>query len=148
MQLSPFKMKWLLRLYGPFLGAGIKVEFISADWQQVRVGMKQKFYNRNANGSHFGGSLYSMTDPHFALMLMNILGKEYLVWDSSAAIAYIKPGKGKVTAVFNIDNETIDEIRGKTESGEKYYHDFWVNIIDETGETVAKIDKTLYIRRK
>ena len=43
--------------------------------------MKLSLRNQNYVGSHFGGGLFSMTDPFYMLMLMNVLGSEYLVWD-------------------------------------------------------------------
>ncbi|TYO95823.1 hypothetical protein EDC39_11630 [Geothermobacter ehrlichii] len=66
-----------LNLYGPCLGAGVKVERVSADWLELDVRMRLRWYNRNAMGVHFGGSLYAMVDPHFVLVLMQKLGREY-----------------------------------------------------------------------
>ena len=148
MQLSPNKMKWFLRVYGPFVGAGVWVESISPDWKELKVSMKQRFYNKNAVGTHFGGSLYAMTDPHYMLMIMNLLGKGYLVWDKSASIEFIKPGKGKVFAAFIISDEVIEKIIQKTKDGSKYLPQFEVDVIDSQGDIVAKVCKTLYIRKK
>ena len=141
-------MKWFLRFYPPYIGAGIKVDSISEDWKTLKVTMKLKWYNKNAVGTQFGGSLYSMTDPHYVLMLMNLLGKGYIVWDKSSSIDFIKPGKGKVYATFIITDEMIAEIRSKTVNGEKYLPDFKVDIIDNKGDIIAKVHKILYIRRK
>lgn len=148
MQLSPNKMKWLLRFYGPFLGAGIWVESISSDWKQLKVSMKQKLYNKNAVGTHFGGSLFAMTDPHHMLMVMNLLGRKYLVWDKAASIEFIKPGKGKVFADFVVSDEVIEKIKQETHDGSKYLPQFEVEVVDNQGDIVAKVSKTLYIRKK
>ncbi len=148
MQLTPKKMKWFLRFYPPYIGAGIKVNLISADWMTLKVSMSLKWYNKNAVGTQFGGSLYSMTDPHYVLMLMNLLGREFIVWDKSGSIDFIKPGKGKVSATFTITNEMINEIKLKTAGGEKYLPEFEVDIIDDNDDIIAKVYKTLYIRRK
>ena len=148
MQLSPNKMKWLLRFYGPFLGAGIWVESISSDWKQLKVSMKQKLYNKNAVGTHFGGSLFAMTDPHHMLMVMNLLGRKYLVWDKAASIEFIKPGKGKVFADFVVSDEVIEKIKQETHDGSKYLPQFKVEVVDNQGDIVAKVSKTLYIRKK
>jgi acyl-coenzyme A thioesterase PaaI-like protein len=149
MNWTPSKLKWVLRLFfGPYVGAAIKVETISADWKYTKVCMNKRFYNNNAFGTHFGGSLFAMTDPHYVLMLTNILGRKYLVWDQSANIDFIKPAKGKVTAEFTISDELLSEIKKNTNHGQKYLPEFDVDIIDEQGVIVAKVHKTLYIRHK
>ncbi len=40
----------------------------------------------------------SMCDPFFMLMLMTRLGPGYVVWDKSASIEFVRPGRGTVTA--------------------------------------------------
>lgn len=140
-------MKWFLRFYMPYLGAGIKVDSISDDWKTLKVSMKLKWYNKNAVGTQFGGSLYSMTDPHYVLMLMNLLGKDYIVWDKSASIDFIKPGKGRVTAIFSISDAELEAIKLKTSNGEKYLPRFEVAILDELGAVIAKVRKTIYVRK-
>ena len=42
------KLKRLMNWYGPYLGAGVKLEYIADDWREVRVAMPIKWYNRNA----------------------------------------------------------------------------------------------------
>jgi len=109
--------------------------------------MKLRFYNRNIMNTHFGGSLYSMVDPHIMLMLMQLLGKDYIVWDKSAEIDFIKPGKGKVYAVMAIPDNVLSEIKEKTSNGEKYLPKFYINIYDENNNVVSKVTKTLYIKK-
>jgi hypothetical protein len=96
---TPTKMKWLLRFYPPYIGAGIKIESISANWMEMKVSMKLRWYNKNAVGTHFGVSLFAMTNPHYVLMLMNVLGKDYIVWDKVASIEFLKLGIGKVSVI-------------------------------------------------
>lgn len=148
MRWTPGRLKFFLNLYGPFRGAAIRIDYVRDDWREVRTSMKMRWYNRNAVGAHFGGSLYSMVDPQYMLMLMQILGNDYLVWDKSADIDFIKPGKGTVRAHFLITDKMIDEIRRETESGQKYLPQFSVKVVDESNEIVANINKTLYIRKK
>ena len=145
---SATKLRRIMNWYGPYLGAGVKIEYIAEDWREVRVAMHMKWYNRNAVGTHFGGSLYAMIDPHFMLMLMKLLGKDYIVWDKSAHIDFIKPGTGTVRAVMKISSDDLTEITNMTQSGDKYLPKFKVEIIDEQGELVARAIKTLYIKKK
>jgi len=145
---SAEKLRRIMNWYGPYLGAAVKLEYIADDWREVRVTMKMRWYNRNAVGTHFGGSLYSMIDPHYMLMLMRLLGKEYVIWDKAAYIEFIKPGTGKLTAVMKVTDEMLEKVKHATANGEKYLPEYPVEIINEEGELVAKAIKTLYIRKK
>ena len=142
------KTRFIINLYAPYIGAGVKVDFISDDFREIKVSMKLTKLNRNYVGTHFGSSLYSMVDPFYMLQLMNILGKDYIVWDKSADIDFIAPGKSKVTTEFHISDELIQDIKDKTASGDKYLPSLPVNIMSEEGELIAKANKTLYIRKK
>ena len=148
MNTSPKRLKRIINLYPPYLGAGIRVDYISEDWKEIRVSMRIRMYNRNIVGTHFGGSLYALIDPHVMLMLMNLLGKEYTVWDKAASIEFIKASKKPVSAMIQIPDEVIEEIKQKTENGEKYLPTFSVDIRDEDGELVARAEKVIYVRRK
>ena len=145
---TPAKMKRLMNWYGPYFGAGIRIDDIADNWQSITVSMKQHWYNSNALGTHFGGSLYAMVDPHYMLMLMRILGPGYIVWDKAAAIDFVKPGKGKVSATMTVNDDEIERIKQATAGGNKDLPVYQLTITDEQGETVAVVDKTLYIRKK
>lgn len=141
-------MRQLINIYGPYFGAGVKATYIDKDFRQAKVSLPLRWYNKNYVGVHFGGSLYSMIDPFYMLLLMNNLGKGYIVWDKSAEIEFIKPGTGTVSATFIITDDMLKEIKDKTANGDKFLPTYPVVITDEQGEVVAKANKTLYIRRK
>jgi acyl-coenzyme A thioesterase PaaI-like protein len=148
MNWTPSLLKILLRFYPPYFGAGIRITHISPDWRELRVVMKLRWYNRNIVGTQFGGSLYSMIDPHLMLLLMQRLGPEYTVWDKGAEIEFVRPGRGTVTATIAISDAELDEIRKNTADGRKYLPEFTLNIVDDDGGIVAKVRKILYVRRK
>ncbi|WP_178106696.1 DUF4442 domain-containing protein [Pseudomonas mangiferae] len=141
-------LRWALTFYPPYLGAGIRVRQISADFRLVRVKMVLSWYNRNYVRTQFGGSLYSMTDPFFMLMLMENLGRDYIVWDKAARIDFVAPGKGTVYADFRIDEALLETIRARTAEGEKYLPELPVEVRDGDGGLVATVHKTLYVRLK
>ncbi|CAK17933.1 DUF4442 domain-containing protein [Pseudomonas entomophila] len=141
-------LRWLLNLYPPYLGAGIHIQEISPDMRRVKVRMKLTRWNRNYVGTQFGGSLYSMVDPFYMLLLIEQLGREYIVWDKAASIDFISPGKGPVYAELHVDDALLDDIRQQTASGKKYLPRLQVEIRDGVGELVARVDKTLYVRLK
>ncbi|MBA1188243.1 DUF4442 domain-containing protein [Pseudomonas entomophila] len=141
-------MRWLINLYPPYLGAGIHVQSLGADLRSAKVRMKLTFWNRNYVGTQFGGSLYSMVDPFYMLLLIEQLGRDYIVWDKAASIDFIAPGKGPVFAEFHVDDALLDDIRQQTAGGKKYLPRLQVDIRDASGELVARVDKTLYVRLK
>ncbi len=141
-------MRRLLNIWPPFRAAGIRVREIAPDFRTATVELRTKLLNRNYVGTHFGGSLFAMTDPFFMIMMMKNLGPEYLVWDKSGTIRFLKPARGTVVAQFRIPEERVAEARAATQSGEKFEPKFVVEIVDGDGVTVADVEKTLYIRRK
>lgn len=110
--------------------------------------MPLRWFNRNDVGTHFGGSLYSMTDPFFMLMLINILGPEFIVWDQAARITFHRPGRGTVRARFVLTDENIEAIRREAESGQPVRPRFTIQVVDEEGKVVVEVEKVLYVRKK
>jgi len=135
-----------INLYPPLLGAGIRVLHMAED--TIRVEMKQTTLNSNIVDTHFGGSLYAMCDPWYMLILMRRLGEDYIVWDKSASIRFLRPGRGTVTAIFHIPQDRVDEIRAAADSEGKVEPVFTVDVLDAEGEAVARVEKTLYVHRK
>ncbi|MFT4256157.1 MAG: DUF4442 domain-containing protein [Pseudoxanthomonas sp.] len=137
-----------LNLWPPFLFAGIHVAELAPDWRHARVELRLRPWNRNYVGTHFGGSLFAMTDPFWMLLLMETLGKDYFVWDKAAEIEFVKPGKGVVFAEYRLEDAVVGEIRAATASGEKCLRWFPVDVLDAQGEVVARVRKQLYVRLK
>lgn len=89
-----------------------------------------------------------MCDPWFMLVLIKQLGREYLVWDKAASIRFIRPGKGRVKAVFEISKDKVEEIKAAVESDGKVEPEFHVDVKNEDGEVVARVHKTLWVKKK
>jgi len=145
---SPRLLRWGMNFWPPFRGAGIRVRSIAADWSEATVELRARWLNRNYVGTHFGGSLFAMTDPFYALLLMHRLGERYLVWDQAASIEFVAPGRGTVSASFVLAEERVAAIRTQAASGDKVLPEFEVEIRDRAGELVARVRKTLYVRLK
>ena len=142
------RSRLLLRLmstYPPYLGAGIRVR-VSPDLRTFEVRMKLRWWTRNYVGTQFGGSLYSMCDPFFMLILVRALGRGYVVWDKAATIRFLRPGRGTVHATFHIPLVEIEEIRAAADAGRKIEPTFKVEVLDAAGEVVAEVEKLLYVR--
>ena len=89
-----------------------------------------------------------MCDPFFMLLLLEHMGRDYIVWDKAASIQFLKPGRGTVTATFHVPPEQIAELRAQADREGKIEPLFNVDVIDEQGEVVAKVEKRLYVRKK
>ncbi len=148
MKFSLKKNIQLINLYPPYLGSGISIKSVNDDFTKIEVQLKMRWYNRNAVGTHFGGSLYSMCDPFYMFILIENLGKDYIVWDKAASIKFKKPGLKTVTAVFEIIKDQIKEIQEYVDTNGKGDFTFHTNVLSEQGEIVAEVEKVLYVRNK
>ena len=147
-QMSPNVFRRVMNFWPPFIGLRIHIEHISPDWRHVRMRMKLGLRNKNYVGSHFGGGLFAMVDPFYMIMMMHQLGSDYLVWDKSARIEFIAPGRTTVYADFRLNDEQLNDVKARTANGEKYEPAYAVDIVDTAGKLVARMEKTLYIRKK
>ena len=145
---NPAHLRRWINFWPPFLGMGIRIVRIATDMKAVDVEMKLRFWNANYVGTHFGGSLFAMTDPFYMLMLMANLGRDYIVWDKAASICYRKPGKGTVRAEFRLSDAQLDDIRDKLKTLPKYEPTFTVDVKDDQGEVVAAVEKLIHVRKK
>lgn len=132
----------------PFLGAGIKIIYISSDYREVQVQMKLRWYNKNYVGSYFGGSIYAMTDPFYMIMLINNLGRDYIVWDKAATINFKKPGRSTLNAVFILTDDLLSQIKQRVDSDGKCVFDISVDVVSETDNVIASVTKEIYVKRK
>jgi hypothetical protein len=129
-------------------GAGIRVKSISQDYKRIEVELIQRWFNLNIVGVHYGGSLYSMCDPWYMLQLMEWLRSVYIVWDKSAQIRFRKPGKGKLTARFEVTEMQLVSIKKSVEEHGKYDCKFSSAVLNEEGEVVAEVEKVVYVRKQ
>ena len=138
----------LINLWLPLLGAGIRVKHVAAGMRVIDVEMRLKRLNANYMGVHFGGSLFSMTDPFYMIMLATALGREFVVWDKAATIRYRRPGKSMVRAHFELTDERLEEIRVALERDGVHEPVFAVDVVDEEGGVVCTVERTLYCATK
>lgn len=140
-------------LFPAFRGTGARVEYLEPDMREVLVELPFNWRTRNYVGTTFGGSMYAAVDPFYALMLMQSLGPDYVVWDKAASIRYRRSGRTTLYARFTLAEEELRGIREELASGgpdgrgsvDRLYN---VDLTDAAGEVHATIEKTLYVRRK
>ena len=137
-----------MRFWPPFLASGIRVQYIADDWSRAGVKLGLTRWNKNYFGTQFGGNLFKMCDPFWALLATESLGREYLVWDAAAEIDFVAPGREAVYARFELTPAVIAEMRAATEAGDKHLRWFENDVTTADGSVIARVRKQLYVRRK
>src|SRR5436309_11371279 len=139
-------LRWKFNLFPAYRGTGARVTYIANDFREVRVRLPLSWRTRNAVGTIFGGSMYGAVDPIYMIMLMSILGRDYVVWDKAATVRFRKPGQTTLTATFRIDNAELDAIRAATAGGQPIDRTYNVDLVDRDGVVHASVEKVIYIR--
>lgn len=137
-----------INYWPPFFGSGIRVVSLDLRKGVVDVEMKLRWWNRNYVGTHYGGSLYSMCDPFYMLILIEQLGPRFIVWDKSAVIRFRRPGRGRVRARLEISPEQIEEIRTAATRDGKAESVFTVQITDDEDQVIADVEKRVHVKRE
>lgn len=145
---KPANLRRIMNLWPPFFFSGVRLAELHNDYRYARVELKSRPWTRNINNTQFGGSMFAMTDPIYPLLLMGALGKEYAVWDKQADINFITPGRGKLIAEFWLSDETLTQIRQRTDEGDKYFPQFVIHVKDTSNTVVCEINRTIYVRKK
>lgn len=142
------RLRWMFNIFPAYRGTGARVLYIAADYREIRIRLPLSLRTRNYVGTIFGGSMYASVDPMYMIMLMHILGPEYVVWDKAASIRFRKPGRSTLYATFRFDDAEIEAIRAATASGSPIDRTYMVALADAEGVVHAEIEKVLYVRRK
>jgi acyl-coenzyme A thioesterase PaaI-like protein len=144
---GPRSLRLMMNLWSPFRGAGVKVTHIAEDFSRVNVELRMQWLNRNYMGTHFGGSLFSMTDPFYVIMLIQRLGPGYVVWDKTASIRFRRPGKGRVTAEFHLPDDEVARVRQIVDAEGRLEPVYRVEVKDKQGEVIAEVEKVLSVKK-
>jgi acyl-coenzyme A thioesterase PaaI-like protein len=147
-EVSPALVRRLINLWPPLRFAGVRVRAVAADWRRVDVELRLRWWNRNAVGVMFGGSLFSMTDPFYPLMLQHHLGPGYAVWTKSAEIDFLAPGRRIARASFRLSEEEVAQIKAGSEGGDKLLAPFLTEILDQNDEIIARVRTLIHVRQK
>jgi hypothetical protein len=140
-------LRWKFNLFPAYRGTGARVTYIAADFREIRVELPLNFRSRNAVGTIYGGSMYGAVDPIYMIMLMKLLGRDYVVWDKAATIRFRKPGRTTLFATFRLDDNELTAIRDATASGTPVDRTYNVELADADGVVHAEVEKVIYVRR-
>jgi len=117
-------------------------------WREVRVSIPLRIWTRNYYGTISGISMFGAVDPMYMMMLIKLLGSDYVVWDKQATIYFKKPGKTQLTACFQIDDNELNLIRKTLESEPSITRTYPVDLKDKTGSVCSTIDKVIHIKKR
>jgi hypothetical protein len=137
-----------MNIYPMFFATGGRLLFLKADFSHAIVRLKLNLWTRNYVGTIFGGSMFSAADPFHMVLLINCIGKNYIVWDKSAKIDFKKPGKGTLKAEFIYTPEELKNITDTADKNGNYEFKKAVSWIDQKGEVVSTYEKVIYVATK
>ncbi|MCC6138850.1 MAG: DUF4442 domain-containing protein [Bdellovibrionaceae bacterium] len=137
-----------LNLWPCIWSMGGKVIELTPDYKKLTVRLKLNWRTRNVVGTLFGGSMYGSTDPMFMLMLMNILGKRYVVWDKGCTIRFKKPAVKPIFARFEITEEMLNDVVTTVAAKGEYTFTWMVQYKDADNIVYSEFDKVMYVATK
>ncbi len=140
--------RWGLNWFPAYRGTGARLTYIAADWREVRLRLPLSWRTRNYVGTIFGGSLYGALDPIYMVMLIKVLGADYVVWDKAATIRFRRPGRGTLYATFRLTDEDLTAIRNALAAEGRMEWRKTVVLTDAAGEVHVECEKVLSIRRR
>ena len=125
-----------------------KILTVSEDLHHVKVVIRLSYKNKNYVGSMFGGSLFAATDPIYMIQLMQILGKEYVVWDKATEIKFKRPVYQNAFVRFEFSSDEIQYIKQRVEAEKEIDLVKQLVITDSNEKIYTEISKTIYISSK
>ena len=136
MKISEKALTWVMRLYPPLLFQRIWVRSFEPGFSGVDVVIVKSFMNKNYNKSIFGGTIFTATDPFYAILFDQVLQRRGLkcrVWLKSAQINYLKPGRTNLSFRIQLSETEIKDLLGES---------FVVKTNAEKNELIYKTSKS------
>lgn len=142
------RYRFLMNCYPMFFGTGGKILFWSSCYHEIHVRLRLNMWTYNLVGTMFGGSMFAAADPFYMVMLHQILGEDYVVWDKAASIRFRKPGRTKIYMRFLLEPAWVEALKEDVHpngSAERVLQLEWK---DAEGVVYAHIERTLYVATK
>ncbi len=151
MKVSPTILKWGMNLYPPLLLQRIWVQKIESDFMGATIKINRSLFSLNFGKAIFGGTLYTATDPFYAMLFGQILkhkGYDVSVWLKSASIQFLKPGRCDLYYTITISDEMIKEAENHLNTSKIFVKTYTIEIRSKTGIIPAIAKNEIYIRKK
>ena len=135
-----------MNLYPMYWGTGGRIEYIAADFREVRLRLGLNPFTYNYVGTIFGGSMFSASDPFLMVMLFRVLGeRDFVVWDKAARIRFRRPGKHRLRMTLRLDDELLARVRATVQTNNVWTEWLPLHWVDARGEVVAELERELYV---
>lgn len=145
---NAFLTRWLVNFLPCIRRTGGRVIYISKDFHELTVRLKLTWRTRNIMGTIFGGSMYASTDPFYMIMLMQILGENYVVWDKGCSFRFKRPAKETIYAKFKITPEMLKTVMEQVEAQGEHTFTWPLEYKNEKGDVFVEFEKMLYVAKK
>ncbi|AMP98374.1 Translation elongation factor P (EF-P) [Pedobacter cryoconitis] len=149
MIVSERTLKWGLCFYPPLLFQRIWVKKFHPGFRGADIKIYKSLFNKNYNGSIFGGTIYAATDPFYALLFDQLLqrqGFKVRVWLKSASIQYLKPGRSALFFTIIITDEMLNDAIEALNTSGKFVKAYPMEIKNSAGEVCATVMNEVYVR--
>lgn len=126
-----------------------RITSVSKDLKEIHIKLPINYKNRNYANTIFGGSMFASVDPIPMTQLINLIGKDYVVWDKSAEIKFKKPANVDLYAEFMYTDAELQSIRQQVSEQNEIEIVKETLLRDQTRQTVyCQVFKTIYIADK
>lgn len=89
--------------------------------------------------------MYGAVDPLYMVMLIKILGNDYVVWDKAATIRFKRPGRETLYAEFKIAPDEVGEIKDELTRNKSTERIYVIKLVNKSGKVHAEVEKKIYI---
>jgi len=140
--------RFLWNLFPAYRGTGGRIRYLASDEREIRIELPLNWRTRNYVGTLYGGSLYGCLDPLLMVMLTRALGPEYVVWDKAASIQFLKPGRSTLHSRVVVEEAELEAIRTALRTERSVDRVYVLELADAQGVVHARVEKTIYVRRR
>ena len=151
MKVSENILKWGMRLYPPLLIQRIWIRNIDAGFKGADVKINRSLITLNFGKAIFGGTIYTATDPFYAMLFGQLLkhkGYQISVWLKSASIQFVRPGRTDLFYQITITDDMIQEAEDALNKNGVFIKSYSIEIYSKTGDLCAIAKNEIYIRKK
>ena len=125
-----------------------RVTHVTPGFMRVEIKIPISYKNKNYVGTIFGGSLFSATDPIYMVQLIQIIGKDYVVWDKSSVVKFKRPANTDAYAVFEFSEEEVEKLKSDIKEKNEINLVKPVHITNKEGKVFCEIEKVIYVADK
>jgi hypothetical protein len=149
MVVSENTLKWIMRLYPPLLFQRIWVRGFNKGFKGVRVKIIKSIFNKNYNGSIFGGTIFAAADPFYPVLFDRVLntgGRKLKIWSKSSKINFLKPALSSLSFQIILSDADIELAIHTLNTTGKYESSFPIDIYNNNNEVCVSLMNEVYIR--